>query len=128
MKKIFVKLSPREPYGEAIFIQNEYLDDTQPLYQADCEEDYGGLGVSSSDMSSPDILRSPIQKSDSIFSLAGDRAKVGKKMIFYDLDFQYRFPPGMQDGTSRMLYKECLFYAFHLPSNMVDIWVSFLII
>ncbi|CAG5102293.1 Oidioi.mRNA.OKI2018_I69.chr1.g233.t1.cds [Oikopleura dioica] len=61
--------------GQAIFIQNEYSDDNQPLYQADCD-DYGGLGVSSSDMSSPEILRSPIQKSDSIFSLAGDRAKI----------------------------------------------------
>ena len=90
MKKIFVKLSPREPYGEAIFIQNEYSDDTQPLYQADCEEDYGGLGVSSSDMSSPDILRSPIQKSDSIFSLAGDRAKVGEEQDLFRPKFKIK--------------------------------------
>ena len=56
-RKVLVKFSPQKPFGQAIFIQNEYSDDTQPLYQADCDEDYGGHGVSSSDMSSPDILR-----------------------------------------------------------------------
>ena len=57
-KTVFVKLSARKPFGQAIFIHDEYSnDDTQPLYQADCGEDFGGLGVSSSDMSSPDILR-----------------------------------------------------------------------
>ena len=56
-KTVFVKLSARKPFEQAIFIQDEYSnDDTQPLYQADCGEDFG-LGVSSSDMSSPDILR-----------------------------------------------------------------------